>query len=216
VVIDVLRAFTTAAYAIDRGAREILLVSTVDEAFELRKQDSRLLLAGEVNGYPIDGFDLPNSPSAIAGLDLRNRRLVLRTTAGTQGVVRAVHAGQLFAASLCVARATAESIKRLHPSTVTFVETGVRSKGGGEEDIACSDYIVSILKEAPLGISDIQRQVRNSSAAAKFTGSLDGDFPESDLEHSLRMDRFPFAMEVSRTGDGLALKPHYVLREPIG
>lgn len=37
VVIDVLRAFTTAAYAFDAGVGEMLLVSTVEEAFELKK-----------------------------------------------------------------------------------------------------------------------------------------------------------------------------------
>ena len=40
VVIDVLRAFTTAAFAFDRGADEILLVSTVEEAFEVREQEA--------------------------------------------------------------------------------------------------------------------------------------------------------------------------------
>ncbi len=73
VVIDVLRAFTTAAYALDRGAEEIFLVSTVEEAFDLKERNSRCLLIGEVDGLPIDGFDLPNSPSALANLDLNSR-----------------------------------------------------------------------------------------------------------------------------------------------
>ena len=57
-VVDVLRAFTTTAYAFDRGAKEIILVSTIEEAFELRERDGDYLLVGEVNGLPIDGFDL--------------------------------------------------------------------------------------------------------------------------------------------------------------
>ena len=32
IAVDVLRAFSTAAYAFSRGAKEIVLVSTVDEA----------------------------------------------------------------------------------------------------------------------------------------------------------------------------------------
>jgi 2-phosphosulfolactate phosphatase len=40
VVVDVLRAFTTAAYAFAGGAEEIFLVSTVEEAFSLRKRNS--------------------------------------------------------------------------------------------------------------------------------------------------------------------------------
>ena len=36
VVVDVLRAFTTAAFAIAGGAKEILLAATVEEALGLR------------------------------------------------------------------------------------------------------------------------------------------------------------------------------------
>ena len=36
VVIDVFRAFSTAAYAFDRGASEVVLVAGVDDAFGLR------------------------------------------------------------------------------------------------------------------------------------------------------------------------------------
>ena len=57
VVIDVLRAFTTSAFAFAQGAREIALVSTVDEAFQLRDQYPDALIMGEVRGHPVDGFD---------------------------------------------------------------------------------------------------------------------------------------------------------------
>jgi 2-phosphosulfolactate phosphatase len=180
-------------------------VSTANEAFQLREKSPNLLLIGEINGYPIDGFDLPNSPTAIENLDLSNQRLALRTTAGTQGVVLTAHATHLYVASLCVATATAESIKSLNPETVTFVETGVKPKGGGEEDTACSDYIASILEGVPLSIPSIQKRVRDSRAATKFSELQDGVFPETDLEHSLNVDRFPFAMKVTRTDNGLAL-----------
>jgi 2-phosphosulfolactate phosphatase len=139
VVVDVLRAFTTTAYAFDRGASEIFLVSTIDEAFELREQYPDLLLAGEVNGYSIKGFDLPNSPSVIKSLNLTNQPLALRTTAGTQGVVLAQTAAHLYVASLSVATATAKSIKKLEHESITFADTGIKSKGSGDDDIACSD-----------------------------------------------------------------------------
>ena len=181
-------------------------MSTVNEAFELRAQNPEFVLIGEVNGYPIEGFDLPNSPSVIEGLNFTNQRLVLRTTAGTQGVVLAAHTEHLYVASLCVATATAKSLKTLNPEAVTFVETGVRSKGGGEEDIACSDYISSLLKEAPLSVTSIQTRVRASRAAAKFSDSENSDFPESDLEHALKIDRFVFAMKIVATDHRLTLK----------
>ena len=206
VVVDVLRAFTTAAFAFDRGAKEIYLVSTVEEAFELREQDPRFLLAGEVNGYPIEGFDLPNSPSAMLNLDLTGQRLAMRTTAGTQGVVLSTGATQLYVASLCVAAATVESIKKHNPDGVTFIDTGVKPKGGGEEDIACSDYITSLLNGKPENTSGVKSRVRDSRAAAKFSQSNDAAFPNSDLELALEIDRFKFAMQVARIGSHLILR----------
>lgn len=206
VVVDVLRAFTTAAYALDRGAEGIFLVSTVEEAFELRERYSNCLLVGEVGGLPIEGFDLPNSPSALVNLDLSARRLIQRTTAGTQGVVLATQADHLFVASLCVASPTAHCIKALNPEVVTFVETGVRTKGGGEEDVACADFISSLLLGTPLSLSEIRNRVLNSRAAAKFSSSGNRDFPDMDLKHALKIDRFPFAMKVARIDDLLVLR----------
>jgi len=206
VVIDVLRAFTTAAFAFYRGADEILLVSTVEEAFDLRAQNSDCLLIGEVEGLPIKGFDIPNSPTAIARMDLNSRRLIQRTPAGTQGVVLATKADQLFAASLCVGARTAKCIQALSPEIVTFVETGVRSKGGGDEDVACSDYIAGFLFGTPPKSVDIRNRVLNSPAAHKFTGTEHSDFPQTDVEHALMIDRFDFAMAVERKDDLLVLR----------
>jgi len=205
VVVDVLRAFTTTAYAFERGALEILMVSTTDEAFALKHQYPELLLMGEVNAFPIEGFDLPNSPSVIDTQDLRGKRLVMRSTAGTQGVVGAAHADELYVGSLSVAQATATSISALNPQAVTFINTGVRPNGGGEEDIACSNYIASLLLAQPMELGVIDQQVRASGAAARFTGSDESDLPASDLEYATRVDQFSFAMKVTRKKNNLVL-----------
>ena len=207
VVVDVLRAFTTAAYAFDRGAKEIILVSTVDEAFEIRDRNPGCLLIGELDGLPIDGFDFPNSPSALEGVDLTARRLVQRTTAGTQGAIRAARSDHLFVASLCVASPTAKWIGAIGTDVVTFVETGVKARGGGEEDVACADYISGLLLGAPIDPTEIQTRVRNSRAAARFSGIENAVFPSTDLEHALEIDRFSFAMKVGRENDLPMLRP---------
>lgn len=207
VVIDVLRAFTTTAYAFYRGANEIFLVSTIEEAFDLRAENPDCLLVGEVEGLPIKGFDIPNSPTVISRMDLSSRRLIQRTTAGTQGVVLATKADHLFAASLCVGARTAKCIQALSPEIVTFVETGVSSKGGGDEDVACSDYIAGLLFGAPPKFVDIRNQVLTSRAANKFTGAEHSDFPQTDVDYALMIDRFDFAMEVERKDGLLLLRP---------
>src|SRR5690349_24909649 len=97
VAIDVIRAFTTAAFALAAGARDIVPVGTVEQALELRARFPGALLMGEVGGYPIDGFDFGNSPTALLGRDLAGRRLIQRTSAGTQGLVLSLRADELFA-----------------------------------------------------------------------------------------------------------------------
>jgi 2-phosphosulfolactate phosphatase len=50
VVIDVIRAFSTAAYAFDAGASAIYLVATVDEALAFKAAHPDVLAMGEDHG----------------------------------------------------------------------------------------------------------------------------------------------------------------------
>ena len=56
VVIDVIRAFTTAAYALAGGASAIWLVAGVREAIELGKSIPGSLVMGEDHGRRPEGF----------------------------------------------------------------------------------------------------------------------------------------------------------------
>ena len=89
VVVDVIRAFTTAAYAFGAGAEAIYLVAGVDEALQFAAARPGVLAMGENHGRRPEGFDFPNSPAMVSRADLRGRTLVQRTSAGTQGVVGA-------------------------------------------------------------------------------------------------------------------------------
>ena len=130
VVIDVLRAFTTACFAFEAGAEDIVLVSTVEEALALWQQIPGALVMGEVGGYRPEGFDFGNSPSALVNVDLTGRRMIQRTSAGVQGVVRSTGAEILLAASFVCAQATIRYIQSLSPDTVTLVPTDNRDGHG--------------------------------------------------------------------------------------
>src|SRR5262245_40228503 len=90
VVIDVMRAFTTAAYAFAAGIHEIDLVATVEEALA-----TPCFRMGEVGGRWIPGFDHNNSPSQLNGRHLSGRA-VLRTGSGSRCVAEAVHATEVW------------------------------------------------------------------------------------------------------------------------
>src|SRR5438552_685764 len=67
-VIDVFRAFTTAAVALANGASSIVMVSTVEEALALRGAGIGDICMGEVHGKPPPEFDFGNSPFEISAV----------------------------------------------------------------------------------------------------------------------------------------------------
>lgn len=212
VAIDVLRAFSTAAYAFAAGATAIHLVSTVDEAFALKEQFPTVLLPtvllmGEVRGLPIEGFDYGNSPSALLGQDLAGRQLIQRTSTGTQGAVLSVNASELLVGSFCCAKAIAAYIASLSPSSVTFVICGEKDGVGGDEDRACAEYLEALMADANTDVKPYLARVQNSRAAKKFLDVDAPGFPAADLEHSKNANAFEFAMVVERSGELLTARP---------
>ena len=207
-VIDVLRAFTVSAYALAGGARELLLVRGVEEALTLRDEaHPEALLAGEVGGRLIPGFDLNNSPARMQSADVRDRLIIQRTGAGTQGAVNARHASRLLVASLVNARATAVYAARLAASVaadqVTLVPTASTFEDGGRqsiEDEACADYLEALLTRREDAADILARSIERISAVECSGIFLQGmeDFPAGDVTAALAANRFDFAMEGER------------------
>jgi 2-phosphosulfolactate phosphatase len=197
VVIDVLRAFTTAAYAFAAGIEEIELVATPEEA--LARPGFRM---GEVGGRLISGFDHNNSPSGLVGRRLSGRA-VQRTSAGTQGVVGAMRAESLWLGSLVVAGATARALAGV--DEVTFVATGAH-EGRGDEDVAAADYIAGLLRGQAPPREAIMKRVA-VSRDAEFHAGNDPDLPAADIPCCAAIDAFDFAMRVERTDQRLLAHP---------
>jgi len=72
--------------AMSQGAREIIPVKTVEEAFQIVKSfpPGTTVLGGERESRKIEGFDLGNSPREYQGEKVRGKRLILTTTNGTK------------------------------------------------------------------------------------------------------------------------------------
>ncbi|MEP7135300.1 MAG: 2-phosphosulfolactate phosphatase [Chloroflexota bacterium] len=198
VVIDVIRAFTNAAFAFSRGAKEIYPVSSVDEAMQLKAQLPNALVCGEVGGIPPEGFDFGNSPTQTNLLDLSGKVIVQRTGAGTQGVVKSVKAETMLAASLVVTSATVKYILSHAPETVTFVITGQTGDERGDEDLACAEYFESLLKgQQTDAVPYIERVFRSRDAFMHLDPNQPA-FPQSDLDHCTHIDAFDFVMFVTK------------------
>jgi len=198
VVIDVIRAFTNAAFAFSRGVKEIYPVSTVEEALKFKAEVPNSMACGEVGGMPPEGFDFGNSPTHTDTLDLQGRVLVQRTGAGTQGIVRSINADSMVAASLVVAKATLKYIHDLQPDCITFVITGQDGNGRGDEDLACAQYFEALLRgQKPDPTPYIDRVVKSRDALLHLDPNFP-EFPKSDLDYCTNIDLFDFAMTVSK------------------
>ena len=82
VVIDVFRAFSLECYLFARGAKEILPVGDINEAFALKREDENRVLIGERHGKKCEGCDFGNSPFQTAGFDFTGRTVVHTTSRG--------------------------------------------------------------------------------------------------------------------------------------
>jgi 2-phosphosulfolactate phosphatase len=199
IVIDVIRAFTVASYAFAGGASNLWLVREVDEALALRKQQPGALLAGEVGGRLIPGFDHNNSPALMATADVRGRLIIQRTGAGTQGAVKAMNATYLLLCSLTNARATADYARTLADSVggvITLLPTAHIEWLKRTEDDVCADYVEALLFQQDGAQGVLNDGIAHLHAMKRFEWFMqnDSDVPFEDIAAVLSPDRFDFAM----------------------
>ena len=159
VVLDVLRATTTMAAAIDAGAREVRVFVSVDEARRARSSQpgDALLTCGEERCLRPAGFDLGNSPAEFTPQRVAGRTLLMSTTNGTRAIVSARAAPQLFAAALVNARATARHLAELG-ADVTLVCAGTDGEVAMEDVMGAGAIVEGLNRLTPTKLaSDFAR-----------------------------------------------------------
>lgn len=109
VVIDILRATSVIVHALAEGAKEFIPVRSVEDAFDVKKRypPGTTLLGGEKDTRPIEGFDLGNSPREYTAERIRDKRIILRTTNGSQAFHLVSNAGEVMVGSFFNAGTTA-------------------------------------------------------------------------------------------------------------
>ncbi|WP_043368564.1 2-phosphosulfolactate phosphatase family protein [Cyanobium sp. PCC 7001] len=88
VVIDVLRATTTIAWALQNGAEAIEAFADLAalNAAAAAWPPERTLRAGERGGQRVEGYDLGNSPLAVTPELVQGKRIFMSTTNGTRSL----------------------------------------------------------------------------------------------------------------------------------
>ncbi|MBB4710295.1 2-phosphosulfolactate phosphatase [Streptomyces luteogriseus] len=208
VVIDVMRAFTVAAWAFGQGAEKIVLAESLDEALALKARHPDWVALKD--GPPASGFDTVNSPGMLRSLDLTGRTVVQKTTAGTVGALAVKGASLVLCAGFVVAEATARLLRARADGSVTFVVTG--EGGRADEDLACAEYIARRTTESRTDAAEFLRRAGESRAAAELTQGVRRGAHPDDVALCLELDRFPFAMPAALEDALMVLRP---TREPL-
>jgi len=145
VVMDVLRATSVMVQALSSGVKEIIPVTTVEEAFQLAKSfpSETRLLGGERKSRKIAGFDLGNSPREYITAKVKGKTLILTTTNGTKAF-HAVSSGKtvLVGSFLNVSAVT----QRCLHQEADVILYGSGDEGGlSLEDTVCGGMIIDRL-----------------------------------------------------------------------
>jgi len=133
--------------ALANGAEEIHPVTTLEEAFALKKDLPGARLAGERQGERPHGFDYGNSP-----LEFRNARgakLIWTTTNGTIALKACEHAERVLVGALLNITALHEEIQWAEPERILLVCAGT-FESFALEDAYAAGVLISEFPEAEL------------------------------------------------------------------
>ena len=202
IIIDVFRAFTTAAIAFDRGAKEIVLFADPNDALDLHRKGVGDYLMGEVSGKKPSGFHFGNSPHEISDVDMTGKTLIQSTRAGTVGVEAATNAAEVFLGSFVVAQATVDAIRKESPSLVSIIAMGDQGVARADEDEQCGIYLRNIMEERKPDFNAVKSLIMTGGATQKFFDPEQPQYHPEDVTLALQADRYSFAMKISRE-DGL-------------
>ncbi len=166
VVIDVLRATTTIAFALNNGAESIQVFDDLDE---LRKtadkwpSSSRLLL-GERGGKKVDGFDLGNSPLLVTPERVKGKRLFMSTTNGTKALKRLHEVKSLYTMGLPNRKAVADRLLSGKVSEVWMLGSGWEGSYSLEDSLAAGALASILLGQSLVDVDVINDELFSALA----------------------------------------------------
>ncbi|MDP6549247.1 MAG: 2-phosphosulfolactate phosphatase [Dehalococcoidia bacterium] len=202
IIIDVFRAFTTAAIVFDHGATRLMLVAEVEEALALHNRGVGDLLMGEEGGKRPAGFNFGNSPYEISQVVLTGKALVQSTRAGTVGVAAATRAESIYLGSFVVAEATVNAIRREDPPLVSIIAMGDQGLNRSDEDEHCALYLRNLMEGRKPDPEALRSLIMEGGATLKFFDEAQPQYHPKDVELALQVNRYPFSMRITRE-DGL-------------
>jgi len=192
VIIDVFRASNTMIAMLEQGIEFIIAVGDLEQAYALKKEHPDYLLFGERKGIPPEGFDYGNSPTQTLKLNLHDKRAIITTSAGSQGVVNARKADEILIGSFANAHAVVDYIKQKNPEKVSLIPIGFEANKKAEEDEQCALYMKELLEERIPNFEAMKKIILRSDGANRLRRLGQQD----DLEFALKLDIYKIIPKV--------------------
>ena len=144
IAVDVIRATTTAATAVNLN-RRVHIVQTTDQAFVLAEKLDKPILAGELGGNVPYGFDMTNSPFLVAALSAvkignfasPEKDIILLSSSGTQLILEAGGSEAIYLACFRNFSAVAEYAATRHEK-IALIGAGTRGAFRREDQMGCA------------------------------------------------------------------------------
>jgi 2-phosphosulfolactate phosphatase len=147
-IIDVLRASTSIAVALDNGAKSVIPADSADEVITRSKQFERtqVRLAGERRMLAIPGFDMGNSPLEFTADAVSGCTVLISTTNGTRALLGVQGARDIVIASYVNLSAVSAMLRTAARSDLDISIVCAGTEGHFSlEDAACAGRYVHAL-----------------------------------------------------------------------
>jgi 2-phosphosulfolactate phosphatase len=157
IAIDVLRATSTMATALNAGAEAVQVFSDMDTLMQVSEgwnPDLRLR-AGERGGSKVSGCELGNSPLDCTPEVVKDKRLFVSTTNGTRTLQRIQPAKTVLAAALINRRAIVDYVLTQQPASVWMVGSGWEGSYSLEDTVCAGAIADSLTQELNLPLVEV-------------------------------------------------------------
>ncbi len=198
VIIDVFRAFSTACYIFEWGAKSVIPVGNIELSYQLKEKNPDFVLVGERNEQKPPGFDFGNSPSLLQTDRIKGKTIIHTTSSGTQGITNAIYAAEIITGSFVNAGAIVRYIQKNQPEIVSLVCMGYACEYPTDEDTLCATFIKNELESVPNNFDKMVDIIRNGSGARFFDEDKQNWSPKKDFELCLDLNRFDFVLKVEK------------------
>lgn len=170
IAVDVLRATSTMATALNAGAEGVQVFSDIDELMQVSEAwpAEKRLRAGERGGAQVEGCDMGNSPFDCTPERVKECRMFMSTTNGTRALKCIQKAPIVLAAALINRQAVVEFVHEQKPETIWIVGSGWEGSFSLEDTVCAGAIAHRLMMATGVTIGDIAGNDETVSAIALY------------------------------------------------